>query len=181
MHIHTRKWIKELLKTLGFDLENPHFTETPDRVAEMLISEIDVPGPPKLKTFPSENDQMVVLCNHEVWGRCPHHLERIHYRVWVGYIPNGQVVGVSKLARAATYFFSRWKIQEDNTEELANYIYKHEQLRPLGVGVCAIGKHMCMSARGAKSTGVVVTTALRGVFLANPSTKEEFLRWVKKP
>ena len=176
MHIHTRKWIKELLKTLGFDLENPHFTETPDRVAEMLVSEIDVPEPPKLKTFPSENDQMVVLCDHEVWGRCPHHLERIHYRVWVGYIPKGKVVGVSKLARAATYFFGRWKIQEDNTEELANYIYKN--VEPLGVGVCAIGKHMCMSARGVRSSGVIVTTSLRGCF-HEPSVKEEFLRWVR--
>lgn len=168
--------VADLLESLGLDTSDPNLVDTPERVAKMLRSEVQTPRP-KLPVFPAEYDQMVILKDHEVWSRCPHHLERVHYIVHVGYIPRTMVVGLSKLARIVDYIASGWKLQEDITKEIADFI--DEELDPLGCGCIVTGTHFCMRARGVESNATVKMQEFRGYFLSIPHVKQEFMEGTK--
>lgn len=168
------KQVKELLLALGYDLTHPDLRATPKRVAKALIQE----GAPDIKklfqVFPSKHTSMVVVKNHETWTRCPHHMERVRLTVSIAYIPDGRLLGLSKLARIADYYSSGLMLQEEIADNIVEGLM--EALKPKGIACFIRGFHMCMRARGIKSSNVeVLTSTVRGIFQEDPKAREEFL------
>lgn len=119
-------------------------------------------------------DEMIVLAGIPFESHCEHHMAPIIGRAWVGYIPRGRVVGISKLARVVEAFAKRLQIQERLTAQIANTI--EETLQPAGVGVVIKAEHHCMATRGVHKTGTeLVTSRMLGCFRDNPLTRQEFL------
>jgi len=168
------------LRLFGCDLNHPDLKDTPERVARLWAEEMDN-SPPKglFKTFPSDYNSAITLVNHRTYTRCPHHLERVIMDVSVSYIPNGQLLGLSKLGRIADYYSKGLMLQEEIAEMVVEGLEK--ALEPKGVAVHIIGRHMCMQARGLKShNSKVVTTRLKGVFLDDIKAREEFFWTIKE-
>jgi len=173
------KDIARLLKDLGVNLEDPNFKDTPTRVAKMYLhffrnDKDKVIRDIKKKVFPSENDQIVMVKDIECFGMCPHHLLPIIYDVVIGYIPNGKVFGLSKLARLAIAVCSYPKLQEDITREMADEIEK--MLHTEGIMVVVRGSHGCMRCRGIEMNSICITSECRGVFRKDAAAKAEFLK-----
>lgn len=131
-----------------------------------------------LKTFndgAEGYDQMVSVVNIPIYSKCEHHLADIFGTATIAYIPNGRVVGLSKLSRLADCFARRLQVQERMTQQIADALQEH--LKPLGVGVVIKARHMCMESRGICQQGhYTVTTALHGAIKDEPQTRAEFLR-----
>jgi GTP cyclohydrolase I len=124
--------------------------------------------------FTSTNDEMVVVKDIEFYSQCEHHMLPIIGKVHVAYIPNGKVVGLSKIPRVVDIFARRLQIQEQLTEQIADALNEH--LKPKGVAVVVDARHMCMEMRGVqKICSTTVTSALRGLFKKEKKTKDEFL------
>lgn len=154
--------------------------ETPDRVAkawEHWMSGYEVDIGALLKTFEDGADgydEMVLVKNIPIYSKCEHHLADIFGTATIGYIPNGKVVGLSKLSRVADAFARRLQVQERMTTQIADAINEH--LQPRGVGVIIRARHMCMESRGICQQGHhTVTSALRGV-LKEGNPRSEFLK-----
>ena len=131
------------------------------------------------KTFEETEgyDEMIVLRGIRFESHCEHHIAPIIGRAWVAYIPNGRVVGISKLARVVETYAKRLQIQERLTAQIANAIDK--VLKPQGVAVLLKGEHFCMTARGTAKHGTdLVTSRMLGTFRDNPATRQEFLSLV---
>jgi GTP cyclohydrolase I len=141
-----------------------------------MYAELFSPKPCKFTVFPESHDSMIVLRGHDVHGICPHHLLPVHMRVYLAYIPNGKVLGLSKLARLVESRLSQPVLQETFTDSIVNDL--QSRLGPKGVSCIVVGRHGCMQHRGVRTTGDVVTSAISGVFVTNPSAKSEFLRIV---
>lgn len=132
------------------------------------------------KTFPAKYNEMVISKHNTCFGVCPHHLLPVIYRVSLAYIPTEKVLGLSKLSRLARLIARAPRLQEDLTHELANIL--HTQLNSQGAAVYVEGLHMCMAARGVGAHEArLVTSAVRGVFLDDVRTREEFLKLVLAP
>ena len=127
----------------------------------------------QFRTFDNDYDEMLVKKDISVWTLCPHHLLPCHYRVSIGYIPTGKVLGLSKFSRIAEILTKRPVMQEQFSTELANLLM--EKLEPKGVGIYVVGRHGCIAARGVRQDSDVVTSVLRGDFLKEVATREEFL------
>jgi len=134
-----------------------------------------------LKTFEdgaNGYDEMVVVHNVPVISKCEHHLADIIGHAHVGYVPNGKIVGLSKLARLVEVFARRLQVQERMVVQIADAIEEH--LQPKGVGVIIRAAHGCMSTRGVKIHGSTTTTsAMRGALMDKPQAREEFLTLCK--
>jgi len=169
---------KQILETLDYDLTDRNLRDTPTRVAKLWLKELGKQSPTRklFRVFPEEHSQMICCIGHLTWTRCPHHLERVRLIVSIGYVPNGYVIGLSKLARIADFYARGLVLQETYTDTLAEGLLV--ALKAKGVGVRVLGRHLCMRARGPKTSSVVATTALRGSFLDDPTTREEFLACV---
>lgn len=159
----------------------PGLEETPERVAKAW--EFWTRGyredPAKiLKVFEDGGeayDQMVVVADIPVYSKCEHHLADIFGRASVAYIPNGRIVGLSKLSRLVDCFARRLQVQERMTQQIADALWDH--LKPKGVGVVIKARHMCMESRGICQQGHhTVTSALHGAIRDEPETRAEFLR-----
>lgn len=155
--------------------------ETPARVVKAWAhwcSGYNVDIGALLKTFEDGAkgyNGMVVVKDIPIYSKCEHHLADIFGTVTIAYIPNGKVVGLSKLARVADAFARRLQVQERLTTQIANALVEH--LQPIGVGVVIRARHMCMESRGICQQGHhTITSALRGVMLTEPSAREEFMR-----
>lgn len=170
--------VKLILEGMGCDLNDPNFKGTPARVAR-LYNEILTPKRNSMTTFPSKFDSMVVLRGHQVIALCPHHLMPVELRAYVAYIPNKQVLGLSKLARVVEQHLTRPIMQEELCDNVADTL--NGTLDPKGVACVLAGEHGCMRHRGVKTDGDVVTSSMRGVFLTNPAAREEFLRLIGTP
>lgn len=177
--------VKDILKVLGYDLRNKHLAKTPNRVARIFMQELDTktlrrqPLKKLLSTTPSKYKSMVIFRNHKTQTRCPHHLERVSLVISIGYIPNGKLLGLSKLARIANYFSEGLMLQEEIAECIADGI--QGAVKPKGVGVAIHAEHGCVQCRGVKSKDSdVITSEMRGVFLDDPSTKHEFLDYLRR-
>lgn len=122
-------------------------------------------------------DEMLVEGPIEVWTFCPHHLLPCLFEVHIGYVPNEQVLGLSKFSRIAITLGKRPVIQEMYSRELADILW--EKLKPKGVGVHVVGSHGCMCARGIKQHASVTTSVLRGVMKDKPESRSEFYSIVR--
>jgi GTP cyclohydrolase I len=175
--------IRELLVELGEDPERDGLKRTPQRVAkswEFLTRGYRQDSAAVLNQalFPAAGRNMVIVRNIEVFSLCEHHLLPFFGRCQVGYIPQGKVVGVSKIARLADVFARRLQIQERLTEEIAQAVM--EATGALGVGVVMEAKHLCMMMRGVeKQHSSMVTSAVLGSFRNDPKTREEFLALIR--
>lgn len=131
-----------------------------------------------LKTFEDGAkgyDGMVIVKDIPIYSKCEHHLADIFGTATIAYIPNGKVVGLSKLSRLADAFARRLQVQERLTTQIADALVEH--LNPVGVGVVIRARHMCMESRGISQQGHhTITSALRGVLYSDSAAREEFMR-----
>lgn len=158
--------------------------DTPNRVAkawEFWTSGYDTDIAALFKAFEDGaegSDQMVIVKDIPLYSKCEHHLADIFGTATVAYIPNGKVVGLSKISRVVNAFARRLQVQERLTNQIADAIQEH--LQPLGVGVLVKARHMCMESRGICQQGHhTVTQALRGAIKDEPQTRNEFLLLAK--
>jgi GTP cyclohydrolase I len=170
--------VREILLAVGEDPEREGLRETPARVArmyaEMFAGLHTDPRSFLKRTFTQKYDEMVVVKDIAFESMCEHHLLPFMGRAHVAYIPDGKVVGLSKIPRAVEALSRRPQIQEQMTEELADLLT--DELSARGVAVILEATHTCMSIRGVRKTGSVTTTsAMRGAFRSNASTRAEFL------
>jgi GTP cyclohydrolase IA len=175
--------VKTIIRWSGDDAARPGLKETPARVTkafeEYFRGYAQDPEEILKKTFEEIEgyDEMIVLRGIRFESHCEHHMAPIIGRAWVGYIPNGRVVGISKLARVVDAFAKRLQIQEKMTAQIANTI--RDVLQPEGVAVVLKAEHHCMTTRGVHKPGTdMVTSRMLGVFRDNPITRQEFLAMV---
>jgi len=174
-----RKGLELLLEGLGADQNDPHLEFTAQRAAVAWYSELCAGmtnKPPSVTTFPSDMDHMVVLRDIPIHSICAHHLLPFVGRAVIGYVPGRRrILGVSKLARVADHFARRLQVQENLTEQIAEAIVPHVvEGEHGGVAVLIRAHHMCMSLRGVKHPGDMVTSTLRGVF-RDATVRAEFM------
>lgn len=176
--------IRRLLQFVGEDSEREGLLETPARVAKAWAhwtSGYNVNIPDLLKVFEdgaNGYDEMVVVRNIPIYSKCEHHLADIIGDATIAYIPNGRIVGLSKLSRVADAFSRRLQVQERLTAQIADALDTH--LKPKGVGVIVKARHMCMESRGICQQGHhTITSALRGVIKTEPCARAEFLNLAK--
>ncbi len=125
-------------------------------------------------------DELVVVSNISIFSLCEHHGAPLFGVAHIGYIPNGKVVGLSKLSRLADVFARRLQVQERMTWQIADALQEH--LRPKGVAVMLQCRHLCMESRGIQKTGTITTTtAMRGALKNDAATRAEFLQSIKRP
>lgn len=155
--------------------------ETPARVAkawEFWTRGYGMRAEDILKSFEDGSegyDEMVLVKDIPIYSKCEHHLADIFGTATIAYIPEGRVVGLSKLSRLADMFARRLQVQERLTVQIADALNEH--LKPKGVGVVIRARHMCMESRGVSQQGHhTVTSALRGVFRDDPAARAEFLQ-----
>jgi GTP cyclohydrolase I len=171
---------KIFLRSIGENPDRPGLRRTPLRWAKACDEWFGGYGqdPAKiLRCFKdgAENvNEMVLLTNIPIASHCEHHIAPFTGVAHIGYLPNRRIVGLSKLPRLVDVFARRLQVQERLTVQIVDAIQEH--LDPLGVGVMIRCEHTCMCSRGIRRPGILTTTtALRGVFINNPSCKEEFL------
>jgi GTP cyclohydrolase I len=140
-----------------------------------MYAELLTPLSFDLTTFSSEGyDEMVVSSDIQFFSLCEHHMVPFFGTVAVGYIPNGKLCGLSKLARTVEFFARRLQVQERMTDQIARYL--DERLSPRGLGVVVRARHLCQEMRGIKKRDIITTTsAMRGLMLEDAKAREEFL------
>ena len=168
--------VSDLMTELGLDITDQHFEGTPARVARLYReltrgSRLD---PVKtLKTFDSKHRELIVVSEINFYSLCPHHLLIYRGKMHFGYVPDGKIVGLSKIPRLIQAMASRPIVQEDLVSEIADTFMS--VVKPLGCVVLATGRHDCVAVRGVKCHEAQMTTvALRGLFREKPSLVEEF-------
>jgi GTP cyclohydrolase I len=172
--------VRRVLELLGEDPERDGLIKTPDRVALSLSwltrgYEQDVRTVIGDAIFDETHENMVMVRDIELYSLCEHHLLPFYGKAHVAYIPNGRIVGLSKLPRIVDVFSQRLQVQERLTDQISEAIC--EILRPRGCGVVIEAYHLCMMMRGVqKQNSKTITSALRGVFRDDPKTRDEFLR-----
>jgi GTP cyclohydrolase I len=172
--------IVNLLKFIGEDPNREGLKDTPARVLrawEERTAGYKIDPSELFKCFEDgaeDVNELVIVHDIPVVSVCEHHLADIIGTAHVGYVPNGRIIGLSKLARLVDCFSRRLQVQEKLTTQIADCIVKH--LQPLGVGVLIRANHSCMSTRGVKVHGSTTTTsAMRGVLMDKPEARKEFL------
>jgi GTP cyclohydrolase IA len=174
-----REAVEQILEHIGEDKNREGLIDTPKRVEkawEFMCSgyKLDPKEIIQKALFSSTNDEMVVVKDIEFYSHCEHHMLPIIGKAHVAYIPNGKVIGLSKIPRVVDVFARRLQIQEQLTEQIADAI--NDAISPKGVAVVIDARHMCMEMRGVeKICSTTVTSALRGLFKTNKKTKDEFL------
>ena len=182
---HDKDLVRNLLRYMGEDPDRGGLLDTPARFLKAWrywTKGYDEDPATILKTFADggENyDEMVVVSNIPAWSTCEHHLAPIWGKAHVGYIPNGRIVGLSKLNRLVDCFGRRLQVQERWTTQVADAIEEH--LEPQGVAVVIEAQHMCMESRGVCHHGTITrTSAVHGKLRTNSSARAEFLRLIGK-
>lgn len=180
--------VRDFLLWLGEDPDREGLRETPRRVcdawaewttgyAQYRVGELDE----LLKSFTdgaSDVDEMVLVRDIPVYSHCEHHLAPFFGHAHVAYIPNGRIVGLSKIPRLVNLFMRRLQVQERLTQQIAHAMQKG--LTPLGVGVVLECRHLCMESRGVRTPGTTTTTScLLGALKTDASARAEFMRLVR--
>lgn len=172
---------QEILKDLGEDPKREGLVKTPERVAKALQFlthgyDIDPKKVIESAMFNEDYSQMVIVKDIEVYSMCEHHMLPFFGKAHIAYIPNGKIVGLSKIPRVVDAFARRLQVQERLTNEIRDCI--HETLQPLGVAVVIEASHMCMQMRGIeKQNSVTTTSAFTGQF-TDKTTRQEFIKLV---
>ncbi len=170
--------VRNILEAVGEDPDRPGLQETPARVARMyreMFAGLHVdPARHMEVVFPETYDEMVLIRDIPFTSMCEHHLLPFSGVAHVAYIPDGKVTGLSKIARVVEEISRRPQVQERMTQEIADLIYAH--LETTGVAVVVSAEHSCMAIRGIRKQGsTTVTSALRGIFKTDESTRAEFM------
>jgi len=172
--------VREIITALGEDNGREGLLKTPERVEKSLrfltqgywMTVEDVVGD---AVFEERHQSMIMVRDIELYSLCEHHMLPFFGRAHVAYIPNGKILGLSKVARIVDVFARRLQVQERLTDEIADAIM--DVLHPTGVGVVITAAHFCMMMRGVeKQNSRAVTSALRGIFRDDSKTRDEFLR-----
>ena len=177
--------VRRQLELLGEDVHRDGLVRTPHRVANSLLwltrgYEMNVSEVVGDAVFAVEHQSMVMVRDIELYSLCEHHMLPFFGKAHIAYIPNGRVVGLSKLPRILEVFARRLQIQERLTEQIADAIA--EVLEPIGVGVVIEAYHLCMMMRGVeKQNSKTITSALLGTFRDDAKTRDEFLRLAYTP
>ena len=172
--------VAEIITRLGDDPEREGLSRTPQRVKkslEFLTSgyRTDIDNVINGALFEESHKNMVLVKQIEVYSLCEHHLLPFFGKVHIGYVPNGKIVGLSKMARIVEVFARRLQVQERLTEQIAQAVW--DLIEPVGVGVGIEAQHLCMMMRGVqKQNSKTVTSAMRGTYLDDSMTRTEFLR-----
>ncbi|HSM03889.1 MAG TPA: GTP cyclohydrolase I FolE [Longimicrobiales bacterium] len=172
--------VAEMIRRLGDDPEREGMADTPARVEKAMrflthgydASPQDVIGG---ALFEERHHNMVLVKDIEMYSLCEHHLLPFFGKVHIAYIPDGHIMGLSKTARLVEVFSRRFQVQERITEQIAQALW--DIVQPQGVGVVIEAYHLCMMMRGVqKQNSKTITSAMRGAFLEDPATRDEFLR-----
>ena len=174
--------VRRQLALLGEDPTREGLLRTPERVAKAMafltrgysqrVEDVVGEG-----VFEEPHENMVMVRDIELYSMCEHHMLPFFGKAHVAYIPGGKIVGLSKMARVVDVFARRLQVQERMTDQIADALGK--ELQPRGVGVVIEAQHLCMMMRGVqKQDSSTITSAMRGAFLDDPATREEFLRLV---
>jgi GTP cyclohydrolase I len=176
--------ISALIKGLGENLERDGLRDTPKRAANAFrfltrgytqnLDEL-ING----AIFESDMDEMVIVKDIELYSMCEHHLLPFFGKCHVAYIPQGKVIGLSKIARIVDFFARRFQIQEQLTKQIAECVM--QSINAAGVGVIIEAQHLCMMMRGVEKQNSYMTTSMMlGIMRSNPTTRAEFLNLVGK-
>ena len=171
-----------ILKDIGEDVNREGLKKTPERVAkalQFLTHGYDIDPAEILRSalFKDDYKQMVLVKDIEIYSLCEHHMLPFFGKAHIAYIPNGKIVGLSKIPRVVDAFARRLQVQERLTTQIRDCI--QDTLKPLGVAVVIEAKHLCMLMRGVqKQNSAAATSAFTGEFLDNPKTREEFVNLI---
>ncbi|MGD2218428.1 MAG: GTP cyclohydrolase I FolE [Gemmatimonadales bacterium] len=177
-----RELIRAQLALLGEDPERQGLRDTPKRVEtswlwltrgyQMSVAECIGDG-----VFEADHDEMVIVKDIEIYSMCEHHLLPFYGKAHIAYIPDGKIIGFSKLPRIVDVFARRLQVQERLTDQIAHAI--QDAVAPKGVGVVIEAAHLCMMMRGVeKQNSRTITSSVQGVFRSDQRTRDEFLRLV---
>jgi len=170
---------REVLEGLGLDLRHPNLKDTPRRTAEAWVSELCaglIEPEPDMDLIPLEEGHvpgLIALDQIPVKSLCAHHLLPFTGQAVVAYVPNQNICGLSKLSRVVAHFARRPQLQEQLTQQVAQYLQR--TLDPQGVGVLIRASHACMEFRGVNHPGAMTTTMMLGCLDSNPQFRTEFL------
>ena len=175
--------VRVLLEGNGEDVGREGLIDTPDRIARMceeIYGGYEEDAKHHLrKTFHAQNSEMVVEKDITFYSMCEHHLLPFYGKAHIAYLPDGKVVGLSKLARTVEVFARRLQLQEQLTGQIADALM--EEIAPKGAAVIIEAEHMCMTMRGIKKPGSkTVTIAKRGAFQTDPLLEERFFRMLER-
>lgn len=174
--------VKLLLEGLGEDMNREGLKETPERIArmyeEIFSGKEEDAGVHLSKTFTAGNNEMVIEKDIVFYSTCEHHMMPFYGKAHIAYIPDGRVVGISKLARTVEVYAKRLQIQEKLTAEIADAVMEH--LKPKGVMVMLEAEHLCITMRGIKKPGSqTVTMVSRGEFAENEKLQNTFFQFIR--
>tara|TARA_B110000444_G_C18816494_1_gene585425 strand:- start:518 stop:1117 length:600 start_codon:yes stop_codon:yes gene_type:complete len=174
---------KEVIENIGEDPSREGLLKTPERVAkamQFLTQGYDQNPQEILKSamFTEKYNEMVIVKDIEVYSLCEHHMLPFFGKCHIAYIPNGNIVGLSKFPRMVDAFSRRLQVQERLTDQIRDCL--HETLNPQGVAVCIEAQHLCMQMRGVqKQNSITTTSAFSGAFMEEDITRQEFMSLVK--
>ena len=173
------EYYKNLLKLIGEDVNRDGLKSTPKRAAKAFQYltkgyHENVDSVVNNAIFESDNDEMIIVKDIELYSLCEHHLLPFFGKCHVGYLPNGKILGLSKVARIVDVFARRLQVQENLTKQIAETVMKYTHAK--GVGVVIEAKHLCMMMRGVeKQNSIMKTSCMLGSFRKEISTRSEFL------
>src|SRR5262245_61861773 len=174
--------VEKILETLGENPQREGLQKTPSRVAKSLVEltsgyNVDIDNLINRAIFTEPYNEMVVVKDIRFYSLCEHHLLPFFGVAHVAYIPNGKIIGLSKIPKLVDVFARRLQVQERLTQQVADML--QEKLNPMGVAVVIQARHLCMEMRGAKSQdSPTVTSAMLGAFRNSSRTREEFLSFI---
>jgi GTP cyclohydrolase IA len=174
--------VAEMIARLGDDPNREGMLKTPERVAKSMafLTKGYRETPEQVlgdALFDESHQSMVLVKDVELYSMCEHHMLPFFGKAHVAYIPNGRILGLSKVARLVEVFARRFQVQERLTEQIAQAMW--DTVQPLGVAVVVEAYHLCMMMRGVeKQNSMTLTSAMRGVFLDDHRTRDEFLRLI---
>ncbi len=177
-----QEYVRGIIAAIGEDPDREGLQKTPERVEKAMHFltqgyQQSAAGVIGEALFEESHHNMVMVRDIEFYSMCEHHMLPFFGKAHVAYIPNGRIVGLSKMARVVDVFARRLQVQERMTDQIADAL--SAELHPQGVGVVVEAAHLCMMMRGVqKQNSQTVTSAMRGAFLDDQRTREEFLRLV---
>ena len=174
---------KKIIQSSSEDVDRPGLKDTPKRAAkafEYLTGGYNEDARMVINNalFPSDNDEMIIVKDIELYSLCEHHLLPFFGKCHVGYLPNGKIIGLSKVARLVDVFARRLQVQENLTKQIAETLMEHTNAK--GVGVVIEARHLCMMMRGVeKQNSIMKTSCMLGDFRKQSSTRSEFLSLIQ--